>query len=900
MKYTRRSNKKQGKNTRRKRGGTIYYPPGDLRKSYYFYVREDAKIKRLTNYLDDNTITNKFTDKQVGKHKGTWITGQLTSGLIPGDLIVILYQANITSLGVKLHIVKSVDPDSDNFKYLTLGLFGNVLKTTLGTGAKKLYNLTLGNLSKLGRLYSHDNYTAACTQNELASCYDYDLKFTAGVAGDEKNGVNYRLMPFALTMTSGAVLSDKIWILREKYRTNTLKLGNIDKPAMDSVIRNYESNENSLLVFIKLFNAAKDAIGLVDGFEILKKNPMWQACFTKKLKDYIETANFNNKTLQEIQTRVKSPENEDIGMMLLLLYDYNDYKLDEYKDNVIHEILNNNKINPKHGWSFLGVKKTRDIFNSAEMELLYKYDYISPETLISRVPDWNNEYFPIKKMYRKGKEFTYSITLAQAKEFQHNYSEGPKTPLTERQKRMQKQQREQLKKEKQEQQDRQPQREREEQQPKQQQQQPKQQQQQPKQQQQQPKQEQQQPKQEQQQPKQEQQPEPTIRGADEDGWKYKHGNNIYGPFGSNQMKEWYNAKHLNDDTLITRNLGWGGYHTIKKVFSNVNPFSGIVPPEPKYPPQSSTTSSQPESDAPQSSASRSADPQVHTQDDYTEEPNVNKEYYDKLEVGTVFIRELIHNCNTHTPRCNDIGKITKMKGNLIYYDIYNETDYRCRGRDRKTYCVMDPTHKSYYGKLPKEEDPDEKNLFWFVVPQPGTEDKLRACAKIDEEVSGQNASVKKSVQEETQSVPAAVVPEPASPVAPEPVQQQPQSVPAAVVPEPVAPAAPAAPAAPTQESNGNASEIKELRDMLKDLISKITSGNSTPAIAEKLEQAAADLAAASSPVMLTTEHYKVNIVTETPDGKLIIEILPNEKSKGGSKKRKQRRQNKRSNKQSKK
>jgi len=368
MKNTRRSNKKQGKNTRRKSGGTIYYPPGDIRKSYYFYVREDAKVKRLNNYLKEN-LNTRFTEHQVGKHNKTFITGQLTSGLIPGDLIVILYQANITSLGVKLHLVDSVDPEKDNFKYFTLGLsdkleYNDYLdKSTYATGLKKLYNLTLGNLSKLGRLgYGHDYYTAACTQNELASCYKYDLMFTAGMTGIEVQG-NYYKDFSAISMSSGFVLSDKIWILREKYRTGTRVLGDISKPAMDSVIRNYESNEQSLFVFIKLFYAAKKALdnsyyvtklpnyiqGLGFGLSVLMKNPMWQECFTPALKKYISETIFKYDELKIINKNVNDLENKKIDMMILCCSD----ELSNYKIfNILKDNTNKNK-----GWSFLKKKK---------------------------------------------------------------------------------------------------------------------------------------------------------------------------------------------------------------------------------------------------------------------------------------------------------------------------------------------------------------------------------------------------------------------------------------------------------------------------------------------------------------------------------------------------------------
>lgn len=156
MKYTRRYNKKQGKNTRRKRGGKIDYGMYELSAADpYFYTKTSDKENR-----------------DVGNKKNPYSPSY---GIFPGDLIVIRY--NISQVlgktglsNVKLHLVTSVK--NDLFTYKTLGFEGiqrgmNVFNS--------LYNNTIGmGVRKFGR------DMGACTQDQLHKCYSKKFMFTWG------------------------------------------------------------------------------------------------------------------------------------------------------------------------------------------------------------------------------------------------------------------------------------------------------------------------------------------------------------------------------------------------------------------------------------------------------------------------------------------------------------------------------------------------------------------------------------------------------------------------------------------------------------------------------------------------------------------------------------------------
>ena len=237
------------------------------------------------------------------------------------------------------------------------------------------------------------------------------------------------------------------------------------------------------------------------------------------------------------------------------------------------------------------------------------------------------------------------------------------------------------------------------------------------------------------------------------------------------------------------------------------------------------------------------------------------ERYKELNVGTVFIMKRIKGCESNESGCNDIGKITKMKGDAIDYDLYDEKDYTCKGtntvlfkKDNQGYCFG-------HSKESKDNFNNDTNIFWFVVPGSEIEGKLKNC-----------------VNDKTETL----VPTSAS------TSVVPSSASAAVVP--VAKSAALVPAAVLQTAALPSSEISESKriNALEDKIDKL------------LSNAANSATAASTPEMLKTENYNVKSVKEAINGTLTIEIETNTpKHKGGSKKiHSQRRHNRRSNKRS--
>jgi hypothetical protein len=252
------------------------------------------------------------------------------------------------------------------------------------------------------------------------------------------------------------------------------------------------------------------------------------------------------------------------------------------------------------------------------------------------------------------------------------------------------------------------------------------------------------------------------------------------------------------------------------------------------------------------------------------------ERYKELNVGTVFIMKRIKGCESNKSGCNDIGKITKMKGDAIDYDLYDEKDYTCKGtntvlfkKDNQGYCFG-------HSKESKDNFNNDTNIFWFVVPGSEIEGKLKNCVNDKTETLVSLASpASASVVPPSES--ASVVPTSAS------TSVVPSSASAAVVPASESVAVVPTSASPSSEIL-TSERLKALEDELKKLSSN----------------AANSATAASTPEMLKTEHYKVKSVKEATNGTLTIEIETNNpKPTGGSKKiHSQRRHNRRSNKRS--
>jgi hypothetical protein len=259
MKNTRRSNKKQGKNTRRKRGGKIDY--------------HNLELEYANNYF--YTTTNAKNNRPIGNKKSY----SPSHGMFPGDLIVIRYSASQvlgkTGLSnVKLHLVTSVQEES--FMYKTLGFEG--LQRGMNV-VNSLYNNTLG----MGvRKFGLD--MGACTQDQLHKCYSKKFMFTWGFKGnksetsygEEYSGIDRRYY-------------NKIFIVKEHGMKGIIasSKGLFKRHFEES----YTNNIYSFIVFLKLLNAAYDAM---PNKQILINNPMWQTSVDLLKPENLITMILNN------------------------------------------------------------------------------------------------------------------------------------------------------------------------------------------------------------------------------------------------------------------------------------------------------------------------------------------------------------------------------------------------------------------------------------------------------------------------------------------------------------------------------------------------------------------------------------------------------------------------------
>lgn len=352
MKHTRRSNKKQGKNTRRKRGGKIDYH--NLELSYaksYFYTNTNEKKDRLKFIIDEiskksildiisektiiheiyrqTNITTEFKDEirkriianpiindtnrtnvinDISENFISYFTDleQNTQkyyysdylhylhspsyGMLPGDLIVIRYKTSILGkAGIgNVKLHLVTEVHHDSFFYKTLGFKEHQVSNIVNS----LVNNTVG---MVGRKLNFD--TALCTQDQLHNCYGKEFMFTSGLKGDngdEFQGAHYK----DSELNTDKNQYHKIFIVKEDGMKGVIgsSKGVIERNLKGS---NYTDNIYSFLVFLKLLNAAYRAIPKK---EDLINNPMWQTSVDQLTVDKInsmieaETDNFEIQT----------------------------------------------------------------------------------------------------------------------------------------------------------------------------------------------------------------------------------------------------------------------------------------------------------------------------------------------------------------------------------------------------------------------------------------------------------------------------------------------------------------------------------------------------------------------------------------------------------------------------